>query len=63
MIAASTGGFSVSGLEDLAADQSCLFMSNHRDIAMDPAFTNYALHRQGRETVRIAIGDNLLTMP
>jgi len=30
---------------------------------MDPAFTNYALHRQGRDTVRIAIGDNLLTKP
>ncbi len=28
---------------------------------MDPAFTNYALHRDGRDTVRIAIGDNLLT--
>ena len=30
---------------------------------MDPAFTNYALHKGGHETVRIAIGDNLLTMP
>jgi hypothetical protein len=28
---------------------------------MDPAFTNYALHRAGHETLRIAIGDNLLT--
>jgi hypothetical protein len=63
MITASTGGFSVSGLEELPADQACLFMSNHRDIAMDPAFTNYALYREGRETVRIAIGDNLLTRP
>lgn len=63
MVTASTGGFSVSGLENLASDQACLFMSNHRDIAMDPAFTNYALYREGRETVRIAIGDNLLTRP
>jgi hypothetical protein len=38
-------------------------MSNHRDIAMDPAFTNYALHGQSHETARIAIGDNLLTKP
>ena len=30
---------------------------------MDPAFTNYALHRGGYETARIAIGDNLLTKP
>ncbi|CAA0126364.1 Uncharacterised protein [Halioglobus japonicus] len=61
MIEAATDGFSVSGLEGLSDSRSYLFMSNHRDIAMDPAFTNYALHRNGHETVRIAIGDNLLT--
>lgn len=63
MIEASTGGFSVSGLDKLDPERSYLFMSNHRDIAMDPAFTNYALHGSGFETARIAIGDNLLTMP
>ncbi len=63
MIEDTTGGFSVSGLEQLDARQPYLYMSNHRDIAMDPAFTNYALHRAGRDTVRIAIGDNLLTKP
>ena len=61
MIAASSGSFTVSGLENLQQDQAYLFMSNHRDIAMDPAFTNYALYREGRDTARIAIGDNLLT--
>lgn len=61
MIEAATGGFSVSGLEHLNPGRSYLFMSNHRDIAMDPAFTNYALHKSGHETARIAIGDNLLT--
>jgi len=63
MIERSTAGFSISGLEALDASQAYLFISNHRDIAMDPAFTNYALHRSGRDTVRIAIGDNLLTKP
>lgn len=63
MITASSGGFSVSGLESLSGDKAYLFMSNHRDIAMDPAFTNYALHGLGRDTARIAIGDNLLTKP
>jgi 1-acyl-sn-glycerol-3-phosphate acyltransferase len=63
MIAASSGSFTVSGMEALDPGQAYLFMSNHRDIAMDPAFTNYALYRQGRDTVRIAIGDNLLTQP
>jgi hypothetical protein len=63
MIESATGGFTVSGLERLDPGRSYLYMSNHRDIAMDPAFTNYALHKQGRDTVRIAIGDNLLTKP
>ncbi len=59
----TTAGFSVSGLEALDPGRPWLFMSNHRDIVMDPAFTNYALHRGGHQTVRIAIGDNLLTKP
>lgn len=63
MIEDSSGGLSVSGLDALDRTRANLFMSNHRDIAMDPAFTNYALHRDGHQTVRIAIGDNLLTKP
>lgn len=62
MIGRATAGFSVSGLDQLERG-AYLYMSNHRDIAMDPAFTNYALHGSGRDTVRIAIGDNLLTKP
>jgi hypothetical protein len=61
MIEETTAGFSVSGLEKLDPNCAYVFISNHRDIAMDPAFTNYALHRAGYETLRIAIGDNLLT--
>ncbi len=52
-----------SGLENLQADRSYLFMSNHRDIAMDPAFVNYMLYHAGFETLQIAIGDNLLKKP
>lgn len=63
MIERTTAGFSVSGLEQLDPQRPYLYMSNHRDIAMDPAFTNYALYQGGHETVRIAIGDNLLTRP
>ena len=63
MISDTTAGFSVSGLDQLDPGQAYLFMSNHRDIAMDPAFTNYALWSNGHNTVRIAIGDNLLTKP
>jgi acyltransferase-like protein len=63
MIESATAGFSVSGLDQLDSARPYLYMSNHRDIAMDPAFTNYALHQNNFQTVRIAIGDNLLTKP
>ena len=63
MIESTTGGFTVSGIDQLDPSRGYLFISNHRDIAMDPAFTNYALHREGHDTIRIAIGDNLLTKP
>ncbi len=61
MIESSTTAFSVSGLERLDPARACLFIGNHRDIALDPAFVNCALYANGRDTVRIAIGDNLLT--
>ena len=61
MIDETTTGFSVSGLDRLDPDGTYLFMSNHRDITLDPAFVNYSLHQYGHDTVRIAIGDNLLT--
>ena len=63
MITSTSAGLTVSGLEKLEAQQAYLFISNHRDIAMDPAFTNWALWHNGMDTVRIAIGDNLLTKP
>ncbi|MDF1831561.1 MAG: 1-acyl-sn-glycerol-3-phosphate acyltransferase [Porticoccaceae bacterium] len=53
----------VSGLDKLDPEQSYLFISNHRDIAMDPALTIFALHQRGMDSLRIAIGDNLLTKP
>lgn len=61
MLQRTSDGLFVSGLEDLDPGMPHLFVSNHRDITLDPALVNYALHKQGRDTVRIAIGDNLLT--
>lgn len=55
--------FSVHGLERLDKKKAYLFVSNHRDIVMDPAMLNWALHENGFQTVRIAIGDNLLSQP
>jgi hypothetical protein len=63
MIEDNTSSFTVSGLEALDSSAAYLFISNHRDIALDPAFVNYALYHHERDTVRIAIGDNLLSKP
>ncbi len=63
MIRTSTDDFRVEGLDALDPDTAYLFIGNHRDISLDPAFVNYALYLAGRDTVRIAIGDNLLKKP
>lgn len=63
MIARTTAGFTWSGAAGLQAGKAYLFVSNHRDIAMDSAFMNYALHAEDLRTSRIAIGDNLLQRP
>lgn len=54
---------SYSGLDNLNQGMPHLFISNHRDIAMDPALVNWGLYHNGFTTLRIAIGDNLLTKP
>ncbi|MBZ9613728.1 1-acyl-sn-glycerol-3-phosphate acyltransferase [Rheinheimera maricola] len=63
MIDSTTDNITMSGLEHLAPGKAYLFVSNHRDIAMDPALVNWCLHHHGFDTVRIAIGDNLLRKP
>jgi 1-acyl-sn-glycerol-3-phosphate acyltransferase len=60
---ATTQGVTYQGLDKLDKNTSYLFVSNHRDIAMDPALVNYGLHQNNHRTVRIAIGDNLLKKP
>lgn len=59
----TTQGVTYTGLDKLDPQCAYLFISNHRDIAMDPAFINYGLFEHGHNTVRIAIGDNLLKKP
>jgi hypothetical protein len=60
LIAASVTQFEYVGLEKLEPGESYLFISNHRDIAGDSMLLNYALFHSGLETVRIAVGDNLI---
>ncbi len=63
VLTSTTDSMTWSGLEHLDPSSSYLFMSNHRDIALDPALVNYALYREGLSTCRIAIGDNLVQNP
>jgi hypothetical protein len=61
MVSRTTTQFTVSGLDQLDQGKPYLFISNHRDIALDPAFVSVALYLNSHDTARIAIGDNLLT--
>ena len=62
-VVASTSAFTSDGIEQLSAESSYLFISNHRDIVMDSAYANIVLVEQGHRTAQIAIGDNLLQKP
>ncbi|HEK1686840.1 TPA: 1-acyl-sn-glycerol-3-phosphate acyltransferase [Pseudomonas putida] len=59
----ATDGVTYTGIEQLKSGSAYLFLANHRDIVMDPAFVNYAVYHAGLPTPRIAIGDNLLQKP
>ena len=63
MILDTTTNLTHSGMEGLNESRSYLFICNHRDITMDPAFVNYMLYHGGFDTLQIAIGDNLLKKP
>jgi hypothetical protein len=43
-----------------ALEEGMLFLSNHRDIVLDPSLVNVALMDNGREATEIGIGSNLL---
>lgn len=53
MIAETTSSVTISGLDAFEHHQSYLFISNHRDIAMDPAFVNWSLFHNDCNTLRI----------
>lgn len=63
IIETTTDGLTQTGLEKLDSSVAWLFLSNHRDITMDPALVNYMLYHHNFDTLQIAIGDNLLKRP
>ncbi len=60
LVREGTTQFTYEGFDQLEEDQSYLFISNHRDIAGDSMLLDYALYLHGLDTVRIAVGDNLI---
>ncbi len=60
ILSSTATSLKVEGLHDFAQDTPHLFISNHRDIVMDPALIGYLLRNSVHGTVQIAIGDNLL---
>lgn len=63
IIETTTDGLTHTGLDELDPSVPWLFLSNHRDITMDPALVNYMLYHNEFDTLQIAIGDNLLKRP
>jgi len=56
----TTAGISYTGLENLDLNKSYIFISNHRDIVLDPAFMISTLYEYGFNFPKIAFGDNLM---
>ena len=52
-----------SGTENIDNQSAYLFISNHRDIILDPSILNTVIFENGFETAEVAIGDNLLETP
>ncbi len=59
----TSDGITSRGLNELDPKESYLFISNHRDIILDPAILNILMFKNGFNTTEVAIGDNLLIYP
>jgi len=63
LVEMSVSRLDCTGLKALSADRHYLFISNHRDILMDPLLLNLLLYKNQYKTAHCAIGDNLLQNP
>lgn len=60
----TTFSLTFSGRSRLPKDKKpCTFISNHRDIVLDPSFLNIMLFDVGYGMTQVAIGNNLLIRP
>ena len=63
ILASTSNGLTINGLEELDKNQRYLYISNHRDIILDSALMNVKMHANGFSPTEIAIGSNLLIFP
>ena len=61
MIQNKTSGFTCDGFNNIQSNKAYLYMSNHRDITVDPALLNFMLHKNNLKTTNIAVGNNLMS--
>lgn len=60
----SVAEFTFDGTENFdKVNGRYLSVSNHRDIIVDPALTQWVMHINGLETSQLCVGDNLLLNP
>lgn len=60
LVAKTTDGLTLGGVENYKKGQAYTFISNHRDIVLDASFLNLGLIYQQLPTTEVAIGNNLL---
>lgn len=60
LVARTTDGLSIDGLENYAPGRCYTFITNHRDIVLDASFLNLGLIRHHLPVTQVAIGNNLL---
>lgn len=61
VLQSTSEGLQVRGIENLDPGRKYLFISNHRDIVMDPALVQYALFKNGIPLSELCVGNNLLS--
>ncbi len=61
VVDSTSAGFSYDGIENIKGDRKFLAISNHRDIILDPALTQWTFFNEGLPMTQICVGSNLLS--
>lgn len=61
VVDSTSAGFTYDGIENIKGDRKFLAISNHRDIILDPALTQWTFFNEGLPMTQICVGSNLLS--